>query len=262
MRLREIDLLRGIAIILVIVGHSFILHPVNIHDVSWCLNTFNWIYTFHMELFFLLAGCVYHCVNYKKFFRKKVDRILVPYLLFGLISMVLAASSIGAVNRHLSWMDGINKLFFHGGEYWFLYVLFIIFAIYPLIERIILKGWQKVLLITVLMILPNLVSLPSLFMIKVVAYQLPYFIIGVMVAKHLGDLREIKCHYAIVASLFSIGLYAVTEPKIGVGGVFCVTQTSESTANDNTLLFPDDRTIEDRNEIEARVTLLSIFRRM
>lgn len=238
MRLREIDILRGIAIILVIVGHSFILHPVNIHDVPWCLSTFKWIYTFHMELFFLVAGCVYHCVNYKQFVRKKIDRILVPYIIFGLASMVLAASGIGAVNRHMSWLDGLNKLLFHGGEYWFLYVLFIIFAIFPLIDRVLPKGWQKILLILILMVLPNMVNLTTMFMIYVVVYQLPYFIIGFLVAKYLSNIREIKFQYALIASITCIALYAVVEPKIDIwGGASFVTKASEGIANDYTHLF-------------------------
>lgn len=35
-RIREVDMLRGLAIILMITGHSFIVHPINIHDVPWC----------------------------------------------------------------------------------------------------------------------------------------------------------------------------------------------------------------------------------
>lgn len=33
MRIREIDVLRGFAIVLVILGHAFIVHPVDVHDV-------------------------------------------------------------------------------------------------------------------------------------------------------------------------------------------------------------------------------------
>ena len=53
-RIEEIDILRGIAAVLMILGHSFIEYPVDISTVSWCHALGHFIYTFHMELFFLL----------------------------------------------------------------------------------------------------------------------------------------------------------------------------------------------------------------
>ena len=81
-RIREVDVLRGLAIILMIIGHSFIVHPINNQNTPWCMALGHWIYTFHMELFFFLAGCVYHCSNYRKYIGKKIDRP--AFLIFSL----------------------------------------------------------------------------------------------------------------------------------------------------------------------------------
>ena len=59
-RNQEVDILRGIAAVLMILGHSFIVYPVNIASVPWCTAIGHFIYTFHMELFFILAGYVYY----------------------------------------------------------------------------------------------------------------------------------------------------------------------------------------------------------
>ncbi len=32
----EIDILKGIAITLVVLGHSVIVYPINLHDIFWC----------------------------------------------------------------------------------------------------------------------------------------------------------------------------------------------------------------------------------
>ena len=66
-RIEEIDLLRGVAALLMILGHSFIVYPIDISGVLWCKGVQHFIYTFHMELFFILAGIVYQCRNYKTF---------------------------------------------------------------------------------------------------------------------------------------------------------------------------------------------------
>ena len=52
----EIDSLKGIAIFLVVLGHSIILYPVNLHGVLWSSKLFEWVESVHMPLFFLVSG--------------------------------------------------------------------------------------------------------------------------------------------------------------------------------------------------------------
>ena len=50
-RIEQIDIARGIAGICMILGHSFIVYPIDISSVWWCHALHVWIYSFHMELF-------------------------------------------------------------------------------------------------------------------------------------------------------------------------------------------------------------------
>lgn len=84
-RNEKVDILRGIAAVLMVLGHSFIVYRINISEVPWCAAVSHFIYTFHMELFFILAGVVYHCVCYKEYLKKKIKRIVVPYFIFIII---------------------------------------------------------------------------------------------------------------------------------------------------------------------------------
>lgn len=203
-RIREVDILRGVGIISVIIGHSFIVHPINLNDIPWCdLVHRRIISSFHMELLFLVAGSVYHCINYRKFINKKIHRIVVPYLFFGLITLLLHSSDIGAVNKHYSFWDGILKLFFYGGSYWFLYVLFMIFLIYPLIEKFCRKPWMELLLAIGCIALSEFVMLPSIFKFDDVVYYLPYFIFGHLLVRFLS-LDKIE------NDRLNIGLFAVS----------------------------------------------------
>lgn len=81
MRKRYVDYLKGIAIILVVLGH---------------INSYNgfvkaWIYSFHMPLFFVATGITTKSRTQisgnvlSNYFCKKVKTILVPYFLWGLI---------------------------------------------------------------------------------------------------------------------------------------------------------------------------------
>lgn len=212
-RIPEIDVLRGLAAALMILGHSFIVYPIDISDVPWCAATGHFIYTFHMELFFVLAGAVYHCSNYGSFIKKKTQRILIPYLFFGAVSLLLHAFGGAAVNGTESVGEGIRKILFHGGSYWFLYALFIIFAVYPWIEKTVTNRKIMLVLGAALLILSDIVELPGLFAIGTVARYLPYFILRRYVPEIIGggyyDTRKNRIRSAAAAMLLYVILDGV-----------------------------------------------------
>lgn len=79
-RIDWIDNLRGLAIILVIIGHAHVVYP------SWLKVE---IYSFHMPLFFFLSGMVFSVSKYNsflEFLRKKVRTIVVPLIVFSIIA--------------------------------------------------------------------------------------------------------------------------------------------------------------------------------
>lgn len=68
----DIDIAKGIAMLLVILGHT-VYTP---ERVVW------WLYSFHMPLFFALSGLVFHPQKYLTwvhFLRAKIKTLLVPY---------------------------------------------------------------------------------------------------------------------------------------------------------------------------------------
>ena len=93
-RINYIDYTKGIAILFVIFGHVY------------CGNNVatNWIYSFHIPLFFIVSGfllnfskskdTVFYTTNSvsytdtKKIILKKLKLLMVPYLLFSLINIV------------------------------------------------------------------------------------------------------------------------------------------------------------------------------
>jgi len=177
-RIEVIDVLRGIAILLMILGHSFIVYPVNIADLSWCKAIQHWIYTFHMELFFLLAGAVYHCSNFWKFVKNKILRLGVPYLFFGALTLCMHIFGGSLVHKDLSLKEGLFDFIFYGGSYWFLYTLFFVFLLYPLIDKVCNTNIKKILFGLLIIGINSFINLTSLFTIEKIFYYLPYFILG------------------------------------------------------------------------------------
>ena len=174
----SIDLLRGLAALCMILGHSFIIHPIDISKIAWCSALHDIIYSFHMELFFILSGWVYKCVSYKDFVAKKARRMLIPYLFFGLVSMLLHTFGGNLISGTNTISAGITKFLFYGGDYWFIYTLFFLSILYPLLEIVLKRPIHKVFFLVVILFLDCIIEFPKLFMFNAVILYLPYFILG------------------------------------------------------------------------------------
>ena len=189
-RIEQIDIARGIAAICMILGHSFIVHPIDISNVPWCHSMHMWIYSFHMELFFFLTGAVWSCYSWKDYIKKKSLRILVPYTVFGILSILLRMLGTSVVNNNESLGEGITNFVFRGGGYWFLYVLFLMYLLYLgldcIAKKIHLDDFWNVVISMILSIVCSFVKMPTAFMIDSLIYYLPFF----MLARYIIGSKE------------------------------------------------------------------------
>lgn len=138
---KTIDILKGIAMVLVVIGHAGC--PQVLYDA---------IYTFHMPLFFIASGYFFSAKSIQekaKFVLKKIKGIYIPAVICGLLSIFvhnflfdigILNDSYGTPNgittrpltleeilvssahviAHLGWYDG-----FFLGQYWFVRALFL-----------------------------------------------------------------------------------------------------------------------------------------
>lgn len=107
-RLQYIDIAKGIGIFLVVLGHVYRGNVVQ-----------NWLYSFHMPLFFFISGWLYNGnkvfkSGYITFIKKKARRFLVPYMVFILMNYIYWA----VVEQSYRAFDQ--------GPLWFLPVLLIV----------------------------------------------------------------------------------------------------------------------------------------
>ena len=152
------DIAKGIGIILVVIGHCIpdATAPGGIslpffkafHDI---------IYSFHMPLFFFIAGyftgdntgTIMNSYDKVKRLRKRVIRLIIPYFVVGLfyapVKIVLSQFANKPYNINDFWkiLIGINPM----GELWFLYSLFIITLIALLLNNKISKLGLAIMLI-------------------------------------------------------------------------------------------------------------------
>lgn len=121
MRDRNIDAVKGIAIILVVMGHICTGIP----------GLVKWIYSFHMPLFFLISGYLQEGKERRQFvpfLKKKACDLLYPYCTFAVLGTL--GNALIVKNRDIFIQTVISRLFGVTtesnviGPIWFLMVLF------------------------------------------------------------------------------------------------------------------------------------------
>lgn len=119
-RLEVFDVAKGIGIILMVVGHC--CGP----------KLFNWIYSFHMPLFFVMSGLFFVSGKYgfREFLQKRIRQLIVPLVIFSLIIVGLSVVFIPETNPVGRLKNGFP------GALWFMWALFLLELLYFAIDKV------------------------------------------------------------------------------------------------------------------------------
>lgn len=181
-----IDILKGIAILSVLLCHSIIVYPINLEAIPWCLSIKLFVDAYQMPMFFIISGflCTYHEKHYGQYLLSRTKRILVPYIVFSTIATVCKIAGSSIVNRQVDLKSAVFQLFFQGyssGTYWFLYTLFVLSALAPLFLKLIQKSSLfGILLIGIFVAISAAFDITSICSLNNIIYNATYYIIGMM----------------------------------------------------------------------------------
>lgn len=175
---KSIDIAKGIGIFLMVMGHTTSNRIV-----------LQWIYSFHMPLFFFLSG-IFHSQgeSYIYFFKKKVRTLLIPYFFFSIILFLfflIVSKNIGfSAGENLSVKEnfigillgnevkGLSQMSWRG-QLWFIPALFLVENIYYYFCKFNEK--IRVVLVICCLVLNIIVS-------KVISFNIPWSWLTVLVA--------------------------------------------------------------------------------
>lgn len=181
----EFDILKGIAIYLVILGHviQYITDKHFYNNNLWCI-----IYTFHMPLFLIISGFFFNInnitpTNSNLFLRSKFNQLIYPGIVVSIIILL-----IDIFNGH-TYLP--LRLFLC--ELWFLKALFIIFCICTLFKCTTKWKFKSLILLTTLFLF---FYFP--FDYWGITYALPFFIAGIFIKNNYSSIK------ANVSSIFII----------------------------------------------------------
>lgn len=212
-RLIGIDVMQGIAMVLVVLGH----HLFNFMP-EWYKELFIWIYTFHMPLFIFISGFLirysYKGVNgwkeYKQYVTKRLKKFFLPFLIVGTIG-TLATWNFKDVNVLL---NNLLNLIISPKEsevtfLWYIYLLFIFYCIAPVIFNA--KSWIKVLLFIGALYLSVHIIPISYLCIDWFTRYFVFFLCGAFVAKNYYKITQHKkiCLSICIGSFIAFVLMSI-----------------------------------------------------
>ncbi len=139
-RLRWVDYAKGIGIFLVVLGHTLRSLKENgiIADDSMFVLIDAWIYSFHMPLFFFLAGMFLFRSASKptgRFLADKLGTIAYPYIVWSLIQGSLQAGMSNYTTHEASFSDLWRIIYQPQMQFWFLYVLLLVMIVYAVLRK-------------------------------------------------------------------------------------------------------------------------------
>lgn len=213
----NIETLRGIAILLVVIGHVIGSTPaggMKIDYPSFWRYLYIWIDYIQMPLFTGIAGWVYALKpatnsGFKTFAYKKAIRLLIPMAAVGTLYYIIQYF-IPGTNMKGNLADIWRIYIFPYTIYWYLPSLFLIFMSMYIIDKYKLcqsaKAWLFLFAATwgISLIIKTVPSdIPNLFSYKGALGQLPYFIIGVGIQRFSEQLYKKKaiCTYMVLTCI-------------------------------------------------------------
>lgn len=187
-QIREMNILRGFAIIALVLFHCHIIDPQ-----TWRIFTivFNFVGDWVLPVFMMVAGFfavkiwdIKTVRQYLDFVKDKVRRLVVPYLVLSSVAIPIKLILSSYTYRPLDLNTLLKDIFLYPGnhpivQFWFIYTLFLLFIITPFFTRISLN--KATLAALVLTFLPIHIEL---FLFSEVIHFLFTFLLGMVIHRN------------------------------------------------------------------------------
>lgn len=225
----EINVARGIAVLFVLLGHSFPDAQTGF-TYKGCNWVFDFCYAFHMGLFFILSGFVSSAKLYENNYKikdeliKKTKRLLVPYAVYSILTLALKMIFQEYANNKFGLKDiwtiilGKNP----NGGLWYLWNLFMISLIMLVVCKIIGNLNDTIKSIAIIVSGLCFYVCAELFCFTYVDRLFQYIIfynIGIVLARYYENIKD-KFFYLLPAITSMVIVFAVKCPYVRIPNLY------------------------------------------
>lgn len=191
-RLHIVDVMQGIAMLWVVIGHHLLEFMPPIYD-----KIHYYIYSFHMPYFIFISSFLiaysYRGQAYVPYVYKKFHKFFIPYVIVGILISGLTAFQCGFDSFPVSLLNLLISPKESDATFlWYIYLLFFLYAIYPLCE----KGLQRFQVYSELVLLLMGIFLYlrpwniQIFCLDYFSKYFLFYVLGIISAKYFALLRN------------------------------------------------------------------------
>lgn len=216
-RIGWLDFAKGLSIFIVVVGHALrgiYTHKLYMYSDKYLIIIADILFLGAMPVFFALSGYLFKKIDswkeYAKFIKKKAINLLIPYVIFSIIYVVF--QHIGEARDLQTW-DKLLNIWYQPISYlWFLYALFLIFAVVGIFSVWHVSVKMQAIIYLVFCIITQLVKIPG--WLNFPLTWMFFFYIGVLCKNY--KLSIIRKKIAIASLLLSIVILLLDFRFIGI----------------------------------------------
>lgn len=142
------DVMRVVAIVLVVLQHAWSIPHLDTPEQRWLCYVYGALVSCGVPLFIMVSGALNlrpSVTGYTLFFRKRLLRVLVPFLIWATVIYVLTAFTGGyaevnncqdALKCYLPYL-ATNRI---NASHWFIHVLLMLYLVTPVLQRAFAAG--------------------------------------------------------------------------------------------------------------------------
>ncbi|MCP8690334.1 acyltransferase family protein [Marinobacterium sedimentorum] len=219
-RYLEFDYLRGIAILVIILGHAV----VNV-DRTLPLALQN-LFAGGTAVFVFISGFFFHSVFYRRFeygdfMRKKVQNVFYPFLVISLVALLplmqiwlgKPGMTVAKFVENIYWQVNDGYILY---PHWYIPFVMTLFALSPLYLLFIRASLvARLLLLLEFALMAMLVHRPlgNANVLQSLVYFTPYYLVGILYSMHFAVLNR---HHRLIfaVSLLGVSLFVVLQTLV------------------------------------------------
>lgn len=216
--------LKVICTLLVVIGHAAVMYtgngvvvPASGSRIISYLSQY--IYSFHMPLFFVISGAVYNlCIekgkykNNLKFITLKAKRLLIPYFAFGLLYITPVMLFLG-FDKSSYFSYAVNGILLsrNSRHLWFILTLFWIFLSTVMVRHLFRKIPAFIQLMISAAVLVFSFKVSPDFQLRSAMYYQFYFYSGCILDRYFdsiaGQIKKLRCFVFVLPMIQAVSLF-------------------------------------------------------
>ncbi len=249
-RIGWIDSLKGLGIILVVIGHvtQGYIGNTTFQSSEWFLEVIHCIiYSFHMYLFFIISGMTFSIAYFRDGILNKgklvcqIKNVIYVFSIFSIVQWIIKYAFSRFVNSEYGFLDLVLFAIKPMSPYWYLWVLAIYYLLFLLCEKKRLNKNYVILSCLVISLVSSFIRTSFSETPKDLLFFVFPFILGCFYLKSLSWLNRkeifvltclisiLICGYLVVnpTEIEDLPLVSVTSGTINSLGLICIFNRSQ-----------------------------------